>query len=271
MQQGTESLPTISHSTVTVPRAIIRFLTRQNQPSFQHSGIEVSPDEIVVNDWRMAHRKYFIPHHWGSMSLTPAALAAAGRVLVGQELNVPAVARIIRPPPDLMSRLTSLHSEAFRLAATPGKVLHPEVARSLEQALIHAMVRCWTEGMSVELCPRVRNRSAIMARLEDFLMANHNQPTYLAEICAATGVSERTLRVCCHEHLDVSPMRYLWLRRMHLARRALMRADPEVVTVTEVASTYGFGELGRFAVQFRALFGETPSASLHRAVYDRRL
>jgi AraC-like DNA-binding protein len=107
-----------------------------------------------------------------------------------------------------------------------------------------------------------------MGRFEDFLTANHHHPAYLAEICAATGVSERTLRVCCQENLGVSPVRYLWLRRMHLARRALIRADPEAVTVTEVASDYGFGELGRFSVQYRALFGESPSASLHRTAND---
>jgi AraC-like DNA-binding protein len=43
-----------------------------------------------------------------------------------------------------------------------------------------------------------------------------------------------------------------------------------VVTVTEVASDYGFGELGRFSVQYRALFGESPSASLHRMANDGR-
>ena len=264
MQRGTESLPTISHGTVTARRAVTRFLTRQDQPSFQHNGMEVSPDEIVVADWSMAHRRYFVPHHWGSMSLTPAALAAAGHALVGQELMVPAVARIVRPRPELMSRLLSLHEEAFRLAESPAKLSHPEVARSLEQALIHAMVRCWTEGISVEQCSRVRNHSAVMGRFEDFLMANPDQPAYLAQVCAATGVSERTLRVCCQEHLGVNPIRYLWLRRMHLARRALMRADQKAVTVTEVATSNGFCELGRFSVQYRALFGESPSATLRR-------
>jgi AraC-like DNA-binding protein len=107
-----------------------------------------------------------------------------------------------------------------------------------------------------------------MARLENFVAANHDRPVYLMEICAATGVSGRTLRICCQENLGVGPVRYLWLRRMHLARRALIRADPKAVTITEVASDYGFGELGRFSVQYRALFGESPSASLHRRAND---
>jgi AraC-like DNA-binding protein len=69
----------------------------------------------------------------------------------------------------------------------------------------------------------------------------------------------------------MSPTRYLWLRRMHLARRALRMADPEATTVTEIATNYGFWELGRFSVAYRALFGESPSASLRRPPDDFRL
>ena len=62
----------------------------------------------------------------------------------------------------------------------------------------------------------------------------------------------------------MGPIRYLWLRRMHMAHRALLCADPVSTTVTGIATEYGFWELGRFSVEHRELFGETPSASLHR-------
>jgi transcriptional regulator GlxA family with amidase domain len=103
-----------------------------------------------------------------------------------------------------------------------------------------------------------------------FLAANRDQPVYLSEICAATGVSETTLRRCCHEHLGMGPVRYLWLRRVSLVRSALMRADPTVATVTGIATDHGFWELGRFSVKYRALFGESPSATLRRPPDDRR-
>ena len=69
----------------------------------------------------------------------------------------------------------------------------------------------------------------------------------------------------------MSPKRYLWLRRMHLARRALRRADAEGTTVTEIASDYGFWEFGRFSVAYRSLFGESPSTTLRRTPDERRL
>jgi hypothetical protein len=57
---------------------------------------------------------------------------------------------------------------------------------------------------------------------------------------------------------------------MHLARRALRMADPTTATVTEIATSYAFWELGRFAVSYRSLFRETPSATLRRRPEDPR-
>ena len=91
------------------------------------------------------------------------------------------------------------------------------------------------------------------------------QPVYLVDICKAIGVSERTLRAACREQFGVSPTRYLWLRRMYLARRRLAEAVVTSTSVTEVAMANGFWELGRFAAEYRSLFGETPSMTLRRA------
>jgi AraC-like DNA-binding protein len=106
----------------------------------------------------------------------------------------------------------------------------------------------------------------MMRRLEEVLAANSEQPLYMGELCAQVGVTYWTLRDCCLEYLGMSPKRYLWLRRMHLARRALTSAGAEGTTVTEIASDYGFWELGRFSVAYRTLFGESPSTALHRSL-----
>ena len=81
---------------------------------------------------------------------------------------------------------------------------------------------------------------------------------YAPEICRAIGVSNRTLTTCCHEALGMSPGRYLKLRQMHLARRALKQADARTATVTAIATENGFWDLGRFATAYHGLFGELP-------------
>jgi len=44
-----------------------------------------------------------------------------------------------------------------------------------------------------------------------------------------------------------------------------MAPGAEPTTVTEVAIRFGFGELGRFASEYRAKFGENPSETLDRS------
>jgi AraC-like DNA-binding protein len=103
-----------------------------------------------------------------------------------------------------------------------------------------------------------------MRRFRRVVEENPAQPLYIPELCRAIGVSSRTLQACCQEHLGMGPKRYLLLRRMHLARRALRYATSEVTSVTDIATRYGFWQLGRFAVEYRSLFSESPSATLRR-------
>ena len=207
----------------------------------------------------------------GSIWLLHEDIAAAGEALIGRELTAPSFTHRIRPPPAFLARLSSLHEAVGHLAKTaPDILVQPEVARAMEQGLVHAMVSCISGGETAETSSAHHRHAAVMRRLEELLEANLDRILYMAELSGAAGVSGRTLRTCCQEHLDMSPTRYLWLRRMHLARRALRIADPAATTVTEVATNYGFWELGRFSVAYRSLFGEAPSASLRRPPDDLR-
>jgi AraC-like DNA-binding protein len=87
----------------------------------------------------------------------------------------------------------------------------------------------------------------------------------MPEICEQIGISDRTLRLACQEQLGMSPTQYVIRRRMWSVRRALQKADPKVTHVTEIATEHGFWELGRFAVKYRQIFGETPSVTLRAA------
>jgi len=269
LQGGNETLPRTVYSAVDPRLFAIGFPAHPRQ-EIHINGLEVVPGAIVVfRGASEGHHRFASASRWGSVALPHEDIAAAGRTLIGHELVAPPHTDLIKPSPPVLSKLLSLHKAVSHLArAAPEVLAGAEVARALEQALIRVMIQCLSEGQGFEVGSAYWRHATVMRRLENFLEANRDRTLHLTDLCAAAGASDRTLRILCQEHLGMSPTRYLWLRRMHLARRALRMADPTTITVTEMATSYAFWELGRFAVAYRSLFGETPSATLRRPPED---
>jgi transcriptional regulator GlxA family with amidase domain len=101
-----------------------------------------------------------------------------------------------------------------------------------------------------------------LRRAEEFLGASVSKPVSLAKVAAVAGVSVRTLSRGFRERHGIGPMGFLRRLRLEAARRDLLLADPAETSVTEVAHRYGLAHLGRFAVAYRSLFGESPSETL---------
>jgi AraC-like DNA-binding protein len=257
------SLPQVSSVTLDPSRKTIGFLTESTP--LRYYGTEISLGDIIIQKPDVAHMVSESSFSAGAMSLPVDDLNAATEAIVGRDLSKALEKLVVRPGPALMSRLVKLHRVVPQLARDAPEVLElPEVCRALEEQLLHLMVRCLAEGASVQIRTGERRHGAAIARFEEFLEANADRAIYVTEICAAIGVSERTLRTACEEHLGMGPIRFLALRRMHLARRALLRAHPSEATVTSIVTNQGFWELGRFSVAYRTLFGETPSETLRR-------
>jgi AraC-like DNA-binding protein len=90
-------------------------------------------------------------------------------------------------------------------------------------------------------------------------------PVSIPRIAAELGVSERSLQATFRHELDTTPGARFKHLRLEAVYDALLRLRPEDSTVTQVAEDVGgFFHLGRFAREYLAMFGEHPSATLHR-------
>jgi AraC-like DNA-binding protein len=228
-------------------------------------SMTVTPSDIFVIGSDTLHMWSAVGLRYGAMSLPPEDFHVLCKAIIGREFLKQRRNAVVRPESALMSRLLKLHRIVGQLALdTPDILELPEVRRALEEQLIHVLVRCLAEGANTETNAGGCRHEWVVARFEEFLEANCDRPLYIAEICAGIGVPERTLRASCEENLGMGPIRYLTLRRMHLARQALLRADPSRSSVTRIVTDHGFWELGRFSVAYRLLFGESPSETLHR-------
>lgn len=126
-------------------------------------------------------------------------------------------------------------------------------------------IRYWSESLSdVSRQSTIRTWRALVVQAEAIALAELDSPLHISTLCNTLAVSERTLRKAFHNVHGVAPCRHLRMQRLLQARRALLSSDSKLTTVTEIATRHGFAELGRFSVEYRSIFGESPSATLQR-------
>ena len=100
-------------------------------------------------------------------------------------------------------------------------------------------------------------------RAETYIEANWQQAMSLEDLAEVSGVSAFSLFRSFKKIRGYSPAAFLNRVRLAHARERLERPDA-VTTVTSVASTCGFGDLGRFENDYVLAFGEHPSQTLSR-------
>jgi len=259
-----ESLPRIACISLAAGRVFLSFPV--GRVSLECDGFTFQSDQIAFHGpGQQVHQLSSRKCQWGLLSLPVEQLAKCSAALTGRPILPPSSTSLLHPSGADLSRFQDLFQHACHLAVPANKLIEqPEVARALEQDMIHAVIHCLT-GDGTESNSRTRsNHTALMTRFETALRKSADRKITLPDLCAEIGVAERTLRMCCHEFLGVSPMRYLLLRRLNKARAALRRADASTASVASIAREHQFFELGRFAATYRAAFGEAPLTTLQR-------
>ena len=104
--------------------------------------------------------------------------------------------------------------------------------------------------------------TALVMRAEEFLLGHLTSPVSAPDVAEHVGVSVRSLSRGFHARHGMGPIAFLRARRFEAVKAALRRATASETSVTEVALRHGFSHLGRFSVEYRRRFGESPSQTL---------
>ena len=116
------------------------------------------------------------------------------------------------------------------------------------------------------VAPRTRPASVRIVRAcVQYAASVQYQGVTLRDLSVVAGVSERRVRDAFSEWHGMSPTAYLRAAALREVRRRLLEGPFARDPVTRAASEFGFWHLSRFAGQYRALFGESPSETVARA------
>ena len=114
-------------------------------------------------------------------------------------------------------------------------------------------------GRTVLACS---SQSMRTVRRAHALLVDADRPLTVIDLCRELKVSRATLQRSFEQAYGIPPLAYMRMHRLNAARRALVAARGTAATVTSVAMNWGFFHLARFASDYRAQFGELPSATL---------
>jgi AraC-like DNA-binding protein len=274
-----EALPRIAHMSLAAGTACVLFPIRDGSVA-RFAGVEVGFGQIILlGAGQRLHARTPPGFQWGAISFAPAHLSLLPPGLLRDALTDRQGFAAITPPLPQIRRLLRLHRQATAAAQAAPEMLRAEgAALGLEGSLADALADCLRivdTGRVFVAGRRHDRRAAIINAMEDLIAAGdaHRtaehapaEPTMSASrMSAALGVSGPLLRQCCREHLGMSRDAYLRLRRLNQARTRLEHAGPAGSRVRDLAASLGFREPGRFAVQYRSLFGESPSVTRRRA------
>lgn len=121
----------------------------------------------------------------------------------------------------------------------------------------------------LELFPNDAEAYRRCADDEDFLLLvdryiddNLRRDISAEELATLCRLSLRTLYERFKRVADMSPGTYVKRRRYQAVRRQMLGSFGGAHNVTQAAMEFGFSHLGRFAAEYRELFGELPSETL---------
>lgn len=147
---------------------------------------------------------------------------------------------------------------------TPSILKSPIVAAQFEQLLMTSLLEWQPNSHLTAAREKQEMNSPRYVRLvEEYVEANCHLPITLENLVSISGVSGRTLFAGFRKFRGSSPMHHLRNIRMSRVRSEFENPSTES-SVTEVATRWGFYELGRFAAAYKARFGEYPSETLKR-------
>jgi len=142
--------------------------------------------------------------------------------------------------------------------------LLPDLARDMELLLIKALLLAQPNNYSAELRDEATPHSPeYVRRAYRFIVDNARQDLRLEDIEGVAGVSRQKLYDTFRSHTGFTPMAFLKHCRLEGARATLLKAPPGA-SVSSVALDWGFNHFGRFASEYRARYGESPSETLGR-------
>ncbi len=255
LQFGNAGGATIAFGVSRPDATVLVAQTNALQEGAIFNGQVVGPNDFAVLPGGSHYTFANAPSKWLSISV-PLDLQEVLPANVAKAL-FPETPALVSLNPDASAALRSAAIERGKMTLDPNHPLDDSESTIL-QALTTAMVGVSPHKRRTAI---IRGEETIAKSLE-FVQGEADNAIRIENICRAIEVNERNLRRNFNEYFGMSPHHYLKLRQLNIVRRAIRAGNTE--NITNILTLNGVTEFGRFAGEYRTLFGEAPSDTARR-------
>jgi AraC-like DNA-binding protein len=250
--------PMLSQTTIPDDKILMVYV-RSATPGSRMCEIDLEPGAVLAYAPAAEHTARNLPGLEFMFAITDRQRLVEHAEQLGIRIEAPRRGEVHllarTPKTDLVGPTFSTFADAAATGEYPSTVCGDDVLRAMTHALSEEV-----RGLRVGCTNMIDSRHVVHDCIE-YAHAVQRIPS-ISELCLVAHVSERRLRKAFTDEYDMPPTKYFRLWALDEAHRRLLHNDAHAETVTEVALGFGFNHLGRFSVQYKAIYGEKPSTTL---------
>jgi AraC-like DNA-binding protein len=225
----------------------------------RYSAVLISPDEPVQSLWSADCGQQMI-------KISRQAVEQYAADMLGHAIREPLV---FEPFIDLNTcpgrDIHQLSSFLFGLYEHESSLLaERQVSGELERALVSALLvgqpSNYSEAFHTSACSVTPRH---VRRALNYIAEHLREDIDMKVLAEVAGASIRALYTGFERFVGMPPQTYIRNRRLEGAQADLEKLHAPT-TVARIALDWGFSHLGRFSVEYRNRFGESPSETLRR-------
>ncbi len=217
------------------------------------NGIKMEQGDIIIIDDSK-------PYDFSSSDKTVFAIISIYKSLIQSVIPyiLSATDRLFHDKDNILSQ--TIESEWKHVIKTPEIFNNSDEIQKTEENIVNAIQSSLSgqDGTVVHLTEG--EKTALEVRR--FLLDSLEETITIQNIVERFNISYKTLQNSFKSLFGFTPKSFITLLKLNRAHEDLQRCDTQITNVSDIAIKWGFTHFGRFAKEYRSLFGVLPSETL---------
>ncbi|NOR55106.1 MAG: helix-turn-helix domain-containing protein [Sulfurovum sp.] len=220
---------------------------------------------VCVNDLKMEAGDVIIiddskPYDFSSSHHTIMAIISISKTLVATDFPwiLCATDKIFKDKNNILS--DTIENEWQRVLEEPNLFDNTNELEVMEKKIVKAIKYSFA-GQTGERC-HLKEGEKTALKVRSFLLNSLEETMSIQSIVEQFRTSDKTLENSFKSLFGITPKRFIDLLKLNRAHEDLQLAVTQTTNVSDIATKWGFSHFGRFAKEYKALFGVLPSETL---------